>query len=689
MEQILLNNRYQILERIGVGGMAYVYEAEDILLKRKVAVKILKQQFAEDEEFVHKFENEAQSAASLVHPNIVNIYDVGEEEANGQMIHYIVMELVRGITLKQYIEQKGEISEEEIVRFSKEIASALNLAHKNNIVHRDIKPANILLTEGGSIKVTDFGIARISSSATITYTNSILGTVHYISPEQAKGRFIDRKSDLYSLGVVMYEMATGRVPFDAENSVGIAIKHIQEQAQEPIDLRPDLHPGLNEIIMRCMEKEPVDRYSDAKEIIRDLSRYKDFSDTQLITYPRKLKRDTEKVDRSSLAKEVTYRSKHAYSDEFYEDEEPRSERTKWIILLVTLGIALVSLFVVFFGDRGRSQKEGTTTVPPLINISEEQALKLLEERGLKGRVSEYRFDENIAKDYVIEQSITNGTTVEKGREVSIVVSKGRESFAIPNVKNMTAAEAEKALEDAGFFVTRINYENSDEVDEGYVIGTNPKIGESIEMGSDIVLIVSKGRLINTATVPVLTNLSQTEAINMINQSNLSLNEIKQEYSDYPAGIVIGQSIEPGEKVDRLTGIDLTVSMGAEPVESSESSEPEMVEYIQHIQVPKGKDSFQLVIYDRNLSMTVPIYDEILYAADAEADGSITIRTQGSAEADFYYEIDGRPADSWRDEESGTDPEQPAGETEPTPPEKLKNDSSTEGKSDQPAKSTGL
>ena len=270
MDNIILGNRYQLDKLIGVGGMAKVYKATDRLLQRQVAIKILKDQYAEDDEFVKKFSNEALSAARLSHVNIVSVYDIGEDLVSGKKIHYIVMEYVDGETLKDLIDSKDLISNHDIIDYSVQIAQALSSAHQSNIVHRDIKPQNILMDKFGLLKVTDFGIARVSTNATITYTSSILGTVHYISPEQAKGKFVDEKSDLYSLGVVMYEMATGRVPFDADNSVGIAVMHIQDEPEEPKTINPNISDRLNAIIMKLLNKNPQDRFSNAKELIKAL-----------------------------------------------------------------------------------------------------------------------------------------------------------------------------------------------------------------------------------------------------------------------------------------------------------------------------------------------------------------------------------------------------------------------------------
>ncbi|MDU2585129.1 MAG: protein kinase, partial [Anaerococcus prevotii] len=281
MEKIILDNRYEIIEQIGVGGMAKVYKAKDRLLDRFVAIKVLKEQYAEDDEFLKKFNNEAQSAAKLNHVNIVNVYDIGEDLLEGRKIYYIVMEYVEGQTLKDLIDEEGKLSNHDIIDYSVQIAQALKSAHSSGIIHRDIKPQNILIDKFGLAKVTDFGIARVSSNATITYTSSILGTVHYISPEQAKGKIVDEKSDLYSLGAVMYEMATGKVPFDADNSVGIAVMHIQDKAKPAKELNPELSDHLNFIIMKLLEKEPGNRFLNATDLIESLENQNSFK-TQVL-----------------------------------------------------------------------------------------------------------------------------------------------------------------------------------------------------------------------------------------------------------------------------------------------------------------------------------------------------------------------------------------------------------------------
>lgn len=646
MEPIILNDRYKLLTRIGVGGMAYVYEAEDLYLKRKVAVKILKEEFVEDEDFLKKFENEAQSAALLNHPNIVNIYDVGRENKEGKDLNYIVMELVVGTTLKDAIQNQGKMSTEVIVRISKQIASALDSAHEKGIVHRDIKPANILITKNGEVKVADFGIARLSSAATITYTSSILGTVHYISPEQAKGRFINKKSDIYSLGVVMYEMATGHVPFDAENSVGIAIKHIQEKPIPPIEENPDIHPGLNRIIMKCLEKDPTDRYHHASDLIYDLKHYKDRQAAGVRT-----DQDTARIPVEGLNREVKaeshYRSQpdHLPDEEELEEEDEKKGKPKALIYTL-LAAVLVLILALAMGHDRRALDGKTAQVPALVNESEETALKLLEDAGLKGEISDRVYSNKVNKDHVVDQSILEGTTVDKGSVVSLTISLGREQVKVPDLTGKTFMEASKSLENAGLSVGRTSYENSDKVGKNRVITSDPKPGTELEAKSKVNLIISQGEEGETTVVPSLIGSDQVDAINDISEANLTLGDLTSSPSSYKAGTVIEQSIKLGSRVKVGTVIDLVISSGPEeeepekPEGEGESEEPaSMTDYQIKFYPPEGKDSFKVTVYDVNQSKTDPVFSKTFKSDDVNEDGYIlqTVKAREDAELKIYYD----------------------------------------------------
>ncbi|MDD7733168.1 MAG: Stk1 family PASTA domain-containing Ser/Thr kinase [Firmicutes bacterium] len=651
MDQVLLNNRYRILQRIGVGGMAYVYEAEDILLKRKVAVKVLKNQYIEDEEFVRKFENEALAAASLSHPNIVNIYDVGSEEIQGQKYHYIVMELIEGSTLKDAIAAQGQMDSTVVARIGSQIAMALQCAHDHNLVHRDIKPANILIMKSGDIKVADFGIARISSASTVTYTNSILGTVHYISPEQAKGRFTDFKSDIYSLGVVMYEMATGQVPFDADNSVGIAIKHIQESPVPPIDLNPDLSPALNRIILTCMEKNPEDRYASASDLVGDLKNFRSLSnrDTVYMKTPPPMpnyRSEDHKLARKKH-REVVYESNPSHP---VEEEEKKSGFPWFALVLVAVAIATVLLVTTILGGQNANRLEASQTrVPSVINLSVDEAMDLLKNNDLLGEVVERTYDDKTDEGLVMEQSIKSGTTVDKGTKVELKVSQGKNTLPIPDVTGSSQEDAASTLTNAGFTMGQNIFENSDEVEKGHIIRTEPRANERLEQGGRVNLVVSDGPEEKTSKVPVLIGADQNKANQLLQEAELKLGSIEPRESSYPSGIVIEQSIKAGEEVPTSTTINLVISSGPKA-----NLKPNLVDFTLRIYPPEGKETFSVEVFDYKQSTTKAIFQGKLKAEDVNRSGYIPIHIRTAEDADLRIFYDGKPAKANEPGQSGSE-----------------------------------
>ncbi len=635
MDQIILHDRYRLLQRIGIGGMAYVYEAEDTLLKRRVAVKILKQQYVEDAEFLKKFENEAQSAAALNHPNIVNIYDVGEDVVKDQHLHYIVMELIEGTTLKDAIKAQGKMSSRVIARVGVQVARALQCAHDHGIVHRDIKPANILIMKSGDVKVADFGIARISSSATVTYTNSILGTVHYISPEQAKGHFTDHKSDLYSLGVVMYEMATGQVPFDADNAVGVAIKHIQQEPAPPSQINPGLDQGLEAIILKCMEKDPADRPQDATELIDDLEHYREMNDTQLIKNP-----DWDKEERKGKRyKEAVYKSKNR---EIPREAPVKARSTNGIRAFILIAAIMLTAFLLFrfVINRNLSRLDSQTTkVPQVTNIPEEEAMKRLKEAFLEGEVTSRVYDDKIGSGQVIKQGIGQGTTVDKGTVIQIMISKGSKNALIPSTEGKTLEEATKALENEGFTAGQTSFEYSENIEKDKVIGTKPASGVSASKDKRVNIIVSRGKKDSTTIVPVLLGSTQSQAIETLKQSHLVLGSLRPMPSSYPAGTVIKQTIESGEHVAEGTVIDLIISSGSQASSDAVGS----VTHNLHLVPPEGQDQFEVTIFDYKTSQDVPIFRKLYQKSDVSSDGAIHDTVDAPKDADLKIFYDGKPA----------------------------------------------
>ncbi len=568
-----LGNRYLIEENIGVGGMAVVYKAKDKLLNRYVAIKVLKDEFMDDEEFLKKFAMEAQSAASLSHNNIVSVYDVGNAVVNDQRYNYIVMEYIDGRTLKDIINNEAPLGAEFVANIGFQIASALEAAHKKGVVHRDIKPHNILLDKDNVAKVTDFGIARISSSATITYTSTVLGTVHYISPEQAKGKFIDKKSDIYSLGVVLYEMATGRVPFDAENAVGIALKHIQDKLVEPKSINPDIPQGLNDIILKAMDKDPNNRFSSATEMKMALLNFRNF----------KLEYDDnfDKTERIGVIKEedikpkteekAVYNMKNEYEDE---EEEKKGGFFKTYILPILLALIVVAASVVgvkYF--KGNLIKEDVVKTPPLIGIDVDSAQEQLDELDFDLKVKVMGTVESDQKEGLIaEQDPESGTELKKGSIIEVYVSGGEEDIVLKSYTNWKKNDAISSLESLGLQV-EIKDSFSDNFDEGYIISQKPGAGESVKKNSTVELVVSKGKEDDTVPMINVAGMNVRKATEKLAEIGLKYNIEETSSSTIDKGVVISQSVDNGVMVKKGSVINLQVSTGEKEEPTEEPTEP--------------------------------------------------------------------------------------------------------------------
>ena len=617
MDNIILGNRYQLQDLIGVGGMAKVYKATDRLLQRDVAIKILKDQYAEDDEFVKKFSNEALSAARLTHVNIVSVYDIGEDLIEGKKIHYIVMEYVNGETLKDLIDRKKIISNHDIIDYSIQISQALNQAHSSNIVHRDIKPQNILMDRYGLLKVTDFGIARVSTNATITYTSSILGTVHYISPEQAKGKFVDEKSDLYSLGVVMYEMATGKVPFDADNSVGIAVMHIQDEPESPIKLNENLSPRLNDIIMKLLEKDPQKRFKNANELIRALE--DNSYDIGLIK-----KEDTAKIETPKDVTETTFipvieeknKNKKGKKQEKKEENEAvyvtptqeeknkpnqnKKKRKIWPFILLLLAIIASGIYYV------KSSNSNMVQVPTVLNLSEDEAVEILEDKNLKANISRYAQSNNYEPGKVMEQDPGPKTKVKKNSTINLVISEGRE-VKVPDLSGMTLDQAEEKLKELDLELGKTSTDFSQSVKKDTIIDQEPRKNEKVQAGSEVDVTVSLGKEepeIENVKVPNFVGNYEEDAINIAVENKLTVGNITYKYSDkYEKDVVMSQSIPANTQVAENSTINFVVSSGTNPdSDNSDEDDSETGKKSQEvnvkftINVPTDKDSFNVKVY---------------------------------------------------------------------------------------------
>ena len=644
MDKIILDNRYEIIQQIGVGGMAKVYKAKDRLLDRFVAIKVLKEQYAEDDEFLKKFNNEAQSAAKLNHINIVNVYDIGQDLFEGKKIYYIVMEYVEGETLKDLIDSEGQLSNHDIIDYSVQIAQALKSAHNSGIIHRDIKPQNILIDKYGLAKVTDFGIARVSSNATITYTSSILGTVHYISPEQAKGKIVDEKSDLYSLGAVMYEMATGKVPFDADNSVGIAVMHIQDKAKPAKDLNPNLSDHLNYIIMKLLEKEPANRFLNASELIDSLE------NPQVNDYAKSME-ETAKIpivvpNKEQKKKKAEKKAKKKEEEAVYvsptDEETPSTKKDKPIKLWPIALLALILVGVVYyFLSRPTDTK---IEMPTVINLTQEKAVKELEKRGLKANILRTEESDEYDKGKVMKQDPEANTKVDKGTIVNLVISAGRE-VAVPDLSGLTVTDAEEALKDVGLSIGRTSTEYDDIVAKDLILNQDPKPDTSIQAGSKVDVVVSAGaeeKIVNVE-VPNLLGIDENQAINLISQYGLTLRNVDyKESEDVEKGLVMSQSITSGTQVAEGSNIDILISTGKKenpPKENQSEEKPKNVDL--KLNIYTGNDNFNVKIFklDENGKRSDILYNQNHSREDLDEQAVLNLNFQSIENTQFEVLVD--------------------------------------------------
>ena len=549
LEGRVLGNRYELIEKVGNGGMATVYKATDMVLKRYVAVKILRDEFTTDEEFIKRFETEAQSAARLTHPNIVSIYDVGVDAG----IYYIVMELIQGKTLKEIIvEEKGPLPWKWSVNVAIQIASALEMAHKNNIIHRDIKPHNIIITEDGIAKVTDFGIAKAVSNSTITAFGKTIGSVHYFSPEHARGGYTDAKSDLYSLGVVLYEMVTGRVPFDADTPVSIALKHMQEPPVPPIEVNPNLPEALNNIILKTLQKDPMYRYQTATELLVDLRKALknpngDFVEQEEYDPTAK----TQRISTDEIAKKSKKKGKFV---EFIEKHKALSVFIG-LILLFFIAFGLTMLILHFTNPK-------EVDVPTVVGLTKEEAKSKIEDAKLKFEIESEEYNTDVEAGKVISQDPQGTETslikVKEGETVKVKVSKGTETTTVPNVKGKSREEAEQLIEDAKL-TAEVVEETSKTVKEGYVISQETEPNASANAGDTVKIHVSTGTGIAQVTMVDLTGKKEADAKSTLSDLKLVANVGYTEDNSKDDGVVLKQSIEVGKVVDEGTTVTITVN----------------------------------------------------------------------------------------------------------------------------------
>ena len=599
---MMIGDRYEILEKIGTGGMSDVYKAKCHKLNRFVAVKVLKQEFSENENFVSKFRTEAQAAAGLAHPNIVNVYDVGEE--NG--IYYIVMELVEGITLKKYIEKKARLSYKEAVSIAIQVSMGIEAAHNNHIIHRDIKPQNIIISKDGKVKVTDFGIAKAATSNTIT--SNVMGSVHYTSPEQARGGYSDEKSDIYSLGITMFEMLTGRVPFNGDTTVAIAIKHIQEEMPSPREFVPEIPIAVEQIVLKCCQKSPDRRYQKIPDVIADLKQSlmnpdddfvvihdvdteagtKMVSESELAEIKRQtgaisLKDYSQDTDEKLRLKQETmapYETAEDGEEDFEGSMTPRMEQLTTVLAIVA-GIVIFVIIVMLAIRLWSSlkQQDGESTAPPTLTeeplatlsyepmpnitgMTVEDAENALKKIGMKVQV-DYVESDSVDSGIVLNTDVEEGTPLKQGTTVVLKVSVGITGVEVPNVADKTYETAERLLKNRGLTINRVdNY--SDTVEEGMVISQSPESGVTVPKGTVVTVTVSKGREEQKIRVPNLIGQTEAEARFILVDNGLSIGSVSYVFnSEVEEGLVCYQSTSQGSYVDPDTIIDIKVSQGTE------------------------------------------------------------------------------------------------------------------------------
>ncbi len=583
-------DRYEIMGKIGAGGMSDVYKARDHILGRFVAIKVLKTEFSEDVNFVVKFRTEAQSAAGLEHPNIVNIYDVGSESG----MHYIVMEYVEGVTLKTYIEKKGSLTYKEAVSIAIQVGRGMEAAHAKNIIHRDIKPQNILISTEGKAKVTDFGIARAVSNNTISA--DVMGSVHYASPEQARNGFVDAKSDIYSLGIVMYEMVTGRVPFDGDTTVSIAIQHLQEEMKAPGIYAKDLPVSLEKIILKCTQKSPDRRYRNTSELLADLKQVLVHPDADFVKIADGSLNRTRVMDDREVKEIKNARAPREEARERYEEPEeeesgeeeeegflnPRLEKAVTIggiiaaVIIVAIVVYLVGNIFGIFGGSSDSKKKKDTEEPSVINTEHvkkeqvsmikvtgmtfEEAQAALHKLKLGIKEAGTQASEEYEKGQILSQDVEEGESVEINTTIHVYISTGAGEIKVPNVLGYDSDAAMNMLKDQNFTPLR-DYAFSDTVASGKVISQSPESGAAAKKGDTVKIVVSQGR--EAVEVPDVRNRSVEEATGMLSDKGLTVSGTTSEPSDTAAkGTVIGQSVDPGKFVDKGTGISLVVSSGS-------------------------------------------------------------------------------------------------------------------------------
>lgn len=625
-----LDGRYEIQEIIGVGGMAVVYKAYDNIDDRIVAIKILKEEFLANEEFRRRFKNESKAIAVLSHPNIVKVYDV----SFGDKLQYIVMEYIDGITLKEYIEQQKVINWKEALHFTTQILRALQHAHDKGIVHRDVKPQNIMLLQNGNIKVADFGIARFSRNETRTMTESAIGSVHYISPEQARGEITDEKADIYSVGVVLYEMLTGQLPFQSDNAVSVAIMQLQSDAKRPREINPDIPLGLEQITLKAMQKNPRDRYQSAAEMLLDLDEVKRNPSVKFDYSYFVDNEPTKFVSPNSGKISAAVQNAVAQEDEAAKADEAK-KRTIAIVSGVSVAlVAVIAIVLVILSFTGKLGGGDKITVQNFIgmNYDEEIAGTDLEKEYQFKVIKEHDLTHDEGE--VINQTPPEGSRISKDDQVTLTVATHEDTLTVPDVYNKDANIAKQQISLAQL-VPEIQTINDDTVEEGKVVRTSPERGDPVARGDKVILFVSTGKSGNEVEVPSVVNLSFEDAKAQLDSMGLGIRQVKEVDSDKAKGTVVSQSIKEKEMVSKGTVIDVEVSNGRKTVTIDNFNLPNL-----------GVDGELKVFLDNELVSTASLlldgntYNKISVSGtstNAELKVVITATINGASTTTTYYQ----------------------------------------------------
>lgn len=673
---IFLGDRYEIIEKIGAGGMAEVFKGKDHKLNRDVAIKVLRQEFSEDTNFVSKFRVEAQSAAGLTDKNIISIYDVGEE--NG--LYYIVMELVEGMTLKRFIEGKGRLEIKQVISIAMQISMGLETAHKNHIIHRDIKPQNVLLSGEGKVKITDFGIAKAATSNTVS--SNVMGSVHYTSPEQARGGFSDEKSDIYSLGITMYEMLTGYPPFDGDTTVSIAVQHIQDEFPDISEARPETPIALKKIIIKCTKKKPECRYANMGELIADLKQClltpnEDF--VKDVTYGdgRTRRMSKEEVDeiKKEAAKKTINRDdlenkKSVAEDEEDGDEElnPKLEKTLTVLGIIAGAIVLaIAVFAIFsliksFGGDTKTNKKGNdkqveATAQPevpegkvkmisVLGKTKDEAMNELNAMNLGITEDGSDFSDEYAKGQIMRQSVAEGDIVDINTTLQVVISKGPAALSMPDILGKKESDARSEIEGMGLVFSVADNQYSSKYALGEVMETRPEIGASVNKGDTIEVVISRGK--EKVAVPNLYNYTLDQARAALEEVGLELGTVDNatQYDDkVPEGNILNQNYQVGTTVDKGTKVDVVVSKGLE----EETHVWKGSVKIPVSDLPAGFESgnikLELTQTVDNSTVTKTLLDETLSSSDFPYTMQIT-GANGVTNGNVVLYVDGQRAGSY-------------------------------------------